>query len=514
MFLVENGFETVANAVTRSIGADHYFFDVVQTLNRKGLIDDEFFNRLAKERPGKARQIQNLKEFWHDEGKASSKPPANTTLSRPPEVVTTEPTAAQHQSSVTPPIPPHVGGLRSMNPSGHPHPDPDIDHGAKGRILGDIGLAMDSLKIHLDRSKRLADAYQQLQRVVDHAGDWMEDSALKDVRDRILRGTERLKGQYEQIWGEVDKMASGIFSVINKILHTRGYFLHPIKPIPSTEDGLLIPSNPSDAAAHIIFVHGLDGDAFGTWSHGSSTPLDSWPFWLAAELRHVKVWSLSYPAASNVRRGQGLALETIARGAINAFKAKGVGSRPLIFVSHSLGGLVVKKIAQLAYKSPKGEFNFISDHLAAIVFLGTPHDGSYFGSLAHAARLLYGSSATIEYLRKNNAVIDELGNWFRQYITDLESELHRKLHVHAHRETMKLKLLGFLKVLVVEPSSANPGIGHAKVFDAAGKNHVTICKCRSREEDVYRETRELVLSVAPPDPGSPQKSPDPRLPEL
>ncbi|KAF5693138.1 hypothetical protein FDENT_2280 [Fusarium denticulatum] len=50
--------------------------------------------------------------------------------------------------------------------------------------------------------------------------------------------------------------------------------------------------------------------------------------------------------------------------------------RPLIFVAHSLGGLLVKEMLALSSTSEKPEHKKIVESTAAIVFLGTPHRGS------------------------------------------------------------------------------------------------------------------------------------------
>ena len=46
---------------------------------------------------------------------------------------------------------------------------------------------------------------------------------------------------------------------------------------------------------HVIFVHGLGGDAVGTWKSGEAEDT-FWPRWLADDLQGVTVWTVGYEA--------------------------------------------------------------------------------------------------------------------------------------------------------------------------------------------------------------------------
>jgi hypothetical protein len=64
IFLRLNGYAEVADAVPRGTPGADYFFDIVQALDHRGLVDGEFFGHLTRERPKKAAQVKSLEELW------------------------------------------------------------------------------------------------------------------------------------------------------------------------------------------------------------------------------------------------------------------------------------------------------------------------------------------------------------------------------------------------------------------------------------------------------------------
>src|SRR5207248_407447 len=69
--------------------------------------------------------------------------------------------------------------------------------------------------------------------------------------------------------------------------------------------------------------------------------------------------------------------------ALTTFRAASSAStRPLIFVVHSLGGLICKDTLLISRNHPEQHLRTISEHTRAIAFLGTPHTGSVLASWA------------------------------------------------------------------------------------------------------------------------------------
>jgi hypothetical protein len=64
IFLRDHGYTEVADSVNKSAAGERYFFDTIQELDRRGLIDGAFFDRLTIARVNKADLIRGLRESW------------------------------------------------------------------------------------------------------------------------------------------------------------------------------------------------------------------------------------------------------------------------------------------------------------------------------------------------------------------------------------------------------------------------------------------------------------------
>ncbi|KAJ4326721.1 hypothetical protein N0V84_002837 [Fusarium piperis] len=181
---------------------------------------------------------------------------------------------------------------------------------------------------------------------------------------------------------------------------------------PDFPDGLkVLYAGPNDIV-DVCFIHGLSGNRRSTWTaHGRTRP---WPKeYLPSMLPGARILTYGYDAYSSRRQdpsvdrltehATNLLVDLIAKRATNE-----ATSRPLIFVCHSLGGLVCKEAILLSRSHPEFHLRGIFDSIKGIAFLGTPHKGSW---MARWAKLE--ASACGPFISTNKSLLD---------ILDIDSE--------------------------------------------------------------------------------------------
>jgi protein SERAC1 len=157
----------------------------------------------------------------------------------------------------------------------------------------------------------------------------------------------------------------------------------PSSPI-SLPDGVEILHDCPDAIVDICFVHGLSGNRHSTWTaDGESAP---WPkTLLLPELSKARILTYGYNAYVVGGAGSNQLVDH-AKNLLNDLAAdrarQNASSRALIFVAHSLGGLVCKKAMSLSRNSLDDHLKPIFNSIKGFIFMGTPHEGSDWANWA------------------------------------------------------------------------------------------------------------------------------------
>ncbi|GMF55225.1 unnamed protein product [Phytophthora fragariaefolia] len=249
-------------------------------------------------------------------------------------------------------------------------------------------------------------------------------------------------------------------------------------------------------AVDVVFVHGLRGHPFGTWRTDMSNKLegnnDIWPDVLLAEDLHrngvpARLVTLGYEAGmvSWSSPWPSLTLQERARVMLSALYAANIGrdrrhpnapARPVIFVTHSMGGLLTKKM--LLVEREQRDQSGLADSTKGVVFLAVPHFGS---DLAKGVR-----SESVRKLIQTHPAIADLGADPNGRLKDLNDSFKQLgIDCFSVGEELAAPVALGLSALVVKPESADPGIGRFYVLP--GSDHMTICKAKSREEPLYQD---------------------------
>ncbi|MGY2148852.1 esterase/lipase family protein [Nocardia gipuzkoensis] len=241
-----------------------------------------------------------------------------------------------------------------------------------------------------------------------------------------------------------------------------------------------------DAGLDVIFVHGLGGDHDSTWRLRGQQ--DCWLDWLAEDMKDVTIWSLGYPADATqwTSGSKGMALSQRVSGLMDRLLHNGIGSRGIVFVCHSLGGLVVKQMLRHSLEMNKEEWHAIVGATIAVAFIATPHTGAPLASIANAFRLSR-STRTLLALEAHCPHLQELDDWYRQNVAALN------IQTAAYAEIAPVRVFrGWFRTFMVVPVGyADPKVDGC-VLTHIDADHVDICKPASREADIYLGIKSFV----------------------
>ncbi|SEF37483.1 Tetratricopeptide repeat-containing protein [Amycolatopsis pretoriensis] len=230
----------------------------------------------------------------------------------------------------------------------------------------------------------------------------------------------------------------------------------------------------------VVFLHGLDGDARGTWTGGDAGTF--WPRWLSDDFDGVAVWSVGFDAWSTQWRGSAMPMQDRAVNLMAALQLRGIGQRPLCFVTHSMGGLLAKEILLHAAQG-QTEYAVFAKAAKGVVFLGTPHTGSALTGFVERLGALYRATAAVKDLRHNAAHLRHLNDSYRDWA--VSAEVGNLVFFEA-RPTKGVQ--------VVDAASANPGLPHVRPIPVDA-DHIGICKPADRDSLVYGKVKQFVGQI-------------------
>lgn len=250
----------------------------------------------------------------------------------------------------------------------------------------------------------------------------------------------------------------------------------------------------------IVAVHGLDlanskGHAYNTWT-------DKGKLWLKdflpsqAGMPRSRVLLFGYNSSAAFRTST----VGVAGAAINLldqlrFKRREHPERPIVFVCHSLGGIVAKQALVEAHNADEVHGQILRC-TKGVAFFGTPHTGG------HGARL--GDSIVRIVQSLTGDVRNDIFEWLRT-----DSFLSSHLAINFARRARNLRVVSFQENLpisdrpftrhfglVVPPaSSALNWKEPAETAVLMEASHTTICKFASPQDELYIRVADHMLDL-------------------
>ncbi|KAH7018941.1 hypothetical protein EDB80DRAFT_631665, partial [Ilyonectria destructans] len=253
-------------------------------------------------------------------------------------------------------------------------------------------------------------------------------------------------------------------------------------------DGIQVLHDCPDATVDICFVHGLTGNRTSTWTaHGQSAP---WPqALLPRKLSRVRILTYGYDAyvvSKSVASSNPLIdhATNLLTDLTNNRAFSNTSSRPLIFVAHSLGGLVCKIAILISRNRPEDHLRDIFIHTKGIVFMGTPHKGSWMADWAKMPASALGLvKSTNKSLLKTLETDDQL---LESIQADFLSTIHQqredggRLEITCFFEELPLTALG---KVVSKDSATLEGYPLMNIH----ANHRDMVKFSSVEENGFKK---------------------------
>ncbi|KAM6460766.1 protein SERAC1 isoform 1-T1 [Liasis olivaceus] len=253
--------------------------------------------------------------------------------------------------------------------------------------------------------------------------------------------------------------------------------------------------------ADVLFVHGLLGAAFKTWRQqdleqsvdekdvdAEDDYSECWPkTWLASDCPSLRIISVEYDTHLSDWKTkcpvesyrESLAYRSTEL--LKKLRAAGIGDRPLIWLSHSMGGLLVKKMLLDASTDP--EMASIVNSTQGIVFYSVPHHGSRLAEYSVNIRFLLFPSVEVKELSKDSPALKALNDDFISFAKK------KNFPVLSFAETLPTRVGRMLSLHVVPVESADLGIGELIQVEVS---HLNICKPKNKESFLYQHTLKFI----------------------
>ncbi|OBT86412.1 hypothetical protein VE02_05291 [Pseudogymnoascus sp. 03VT05] len=255
-------------------------------------------------------------------------------------------------------------------------------------------------------------------------------------------------------------------------------------PSPPFPDGIKVWHDCPDATIDICFVHGLTGNRDSTWT--ASKQSLPWPtMLLPPKLPRARLLTWGYDAYV-VRvsvTSKNRLIDHANNLLIDLTNDRGASGRPIIFVAHSLGGLVCKEAILSSRNHPEPHLCDVFKHTTGIIFMGTPHRGSWMADWMKIPASRLGvlkstNKSLLEVLETNNQLLESVNVRFWSMVRG-QRESGRRLEISCFFEELPLPVVGHI---VSKESATLEGYTSVSVH----ANHSDMVKFRTENDNGFK----------------------------
>ncbi|KAH8882541.1 hypothetical protein GQ53DRAFT_733723 [Thozetella sp. PMI_491] len=245
----------------------------------------------------------------------------------------------------------------------------------------------------------------------------------------------------------------------------------------------------------IVFVHGLTGNRESTWTDNESNIF--WPVaFLSKDISQARILSFGYDAdfahflAATSTNRIGEHANNLANELAQIRETTDSAERAILFVAHSLGGLVVEDALLAAKDNSEKYIRKLVQYVRGIIFLGTPHLGT---DKAKWASLLANFASIVE---KANTGLPGVLKPDSEVLARINSEFHQMVSIRIQERRAPIWIKCFFeeypyKGVLIVPKQSAALLGYNPQGISA--NHVEMCKFESVENPGYQAIKFQLL---------------------
>ncbi|KLP12267.1 uncharacterized protein FFB20_01124 [Fusarium fujikuroi] len=235
----------------------------------------------------------------------------------------------------------------------------------------------------------------------------------------------------------------------------------------------------------IVLIHGLKGDCQKTWTDKTSG--SPWPkTLLPLEIETARVLTYSYDSTVT-GKDDVPSQNRISNHAYNLVTAlaslrqsDNTNERPIIFICHSLGGLVCQDALVTAKQRSEQHLQDIVNFTRGVIFLGTPHHGSSLAKIGELVSRSVGliketNSDIVQVLTRDSEVLARIQDSFQALLMTRSKDEASMIDITCFYEELPTKKFG---VIVPKHSAILPGY----ISIGIHKNHAEMTKFSNSEE--------------------------------